>query len=126
MAEKKQQKIKTQSVYISGSDTSKDEVSQNLCTSQEERLYGTIKGLAQVTQAALAHTMAQCNPMVERDHQSSQRLRNFQKTRHRKKQRKPKIRTSHCDILTLFSNILCFIYQNIFVTLFRRLYLYPK
>ena len=43
-----------------------DEVSQHLRTSQEERLYGTIKGSAQVTQAALAHSTAQCNPMVER------------------------------------------------------------
>ena len=66
MVEKKPQKIKTQSDYISDSDTSKDEVSQNLCTSQEERLYSTVKGSVQVTQVALAHTMVQCNPMVER------------------------------------------------------------
>ena len=66
MAEKKPQKIKTQSDYISDSDTSKDEVSQNLHTSQEERLYGTVKGSVQATQVALAHTMVQCNPMVER------------------------------------------------------------
>ena len=65
MAEKKPQKIKTQSDYLSDSDTSEDEVSQNLCTSQEERLYGTVKGLVQVTQVALAHTTAQCNPTVE-------------------------------------------------------------
>ena len=39
---------------------------KNLCTSQEERLYNTIKGSAQATQAALAYTMAQCNPTVER------------------------------------------------------------
>ena len=65
MAEKKPQKIKTQSDYPSDSDTSEDEVSQNLCTSQEERLYGTVKGLAQVTQVALAHTTAQCDPTVE-------------------------------------------------------------
>ena len=66
MVEKKPQKIKTQSDYISDSDTSEDEVSQNLRTSQEERLYGTIKGSAQATQVALAHTTVQCNPMVER------------------------------------------------------------
>ena len=51
--------------YLSDSDSSEDEVSQHLCTSQEERLYGTVKGLAQATQAALACTMAQCNPTVE-------------------------------------------------------------
>ena len=65
MAEKKPQKIKTHSDHLSDSDTSEDEVSQNLHTSQEERLYGTVKGLAQATQVALAHTTAQCNPMVE-------------------------------------------------------------
>ena len=57
---------KTQSDYLSDSDSSEDEASQHLHTSPEERLYNTIKGLAQVMQAALAYTMAQCNPMVER------------------------------------------------------------
>ena len=66
MAEKKPHKTKIQNDYISDSDTSEDELSQNLCTSQEERLYGTVKGSAQVTQAALAHTTAQCNLTVER------------------------------------------------------------
>ena len=66
MAEKKPQKTKIQNDYISDSDTSEDEVSPHLHTSQEERLYGTVKGSAQATQAALAHTMMQCNPMVER------------------------------------------------------------
>ena len=52
MAEKKPQKTKTQNDYISDSDTSKDEVSPHLHTSQEERLYGTVKGSVQATQAA--------------------------------------------------------------------------
>ena len=65
MAEKKPQKIKIQSDYLSDSDTSEDKVSQNLHTSQEERLHGTVKGLPQATQAALAHTTVQCNPTVE-------------------------------------------------------------
>ena len=58
MAEKNPKKTKTQSDYLSDSDSSEEEVSQNLCTSQEERLYSTIKGLVQVTQVALAHTTA--------------------------------------------------------------------
>ena len=41
-------------------------MNQHLRTSQEERLYNTIKGSAQATQAALTYTMAQCNPTVER------------------------------------------------------------
>ena len=66
MAEKKTQKIKTQSDYLSDSKSSEDEVNPHLRTSQEERVYGTIKGSAQVTQAVLSHTTAQCNPTVER------------------------------------------------------------
>ena len=66
MAEKKAQKIKTQSDYLSDSKSSEDEVNPHLCTSQKERVYGTIKGSAQATQAALSHTTAQCNPAVER------------------------------------------------------------
>ena len=65
MVEKKPQKIKTQSDYLADSDSSEDKVSLHICTSQEERLYGTVKGSVQATQVALAHTMVQCNPMVE-------------------------------------------------------------
>ena len=51
---------------MSDSEYSEDEVNPHLCTSQEERVCGTIKGSAQVTQVALSHTIAQNNPMVER------------------------------------------------------------
>ena len=66
MVEKKAQKIKTQSDYLSDSESSEDEVNPHLCTSQEERVYGTIEGSVQVTQVALSHTTMQCNPMVDR------------------------------------------------------------
>ena len=66
MVEKNPKKTKTQSDYLSDSDSLEDEASQHLCTSPEERLYSTVKGSAQVTQAALAHTTVQCNPTVER------------------------------------------------------------
>ena len=66
MAEKKVQKIKVQSDYLSDSELSEDKVNPCLHTSQEERVYGTIKGSTQATQAALSHTTTQCNPMVER------------------------------------------------------------
>ena len=92
MAEKKVQKTKTQSDYLSDSESSEDEVNPHLCTSQEERVYGTIEGSAQATQAALSHTTTQCNPMVERGQ------RNFLKNRHRTKLRRLKKRKSHCDI----------------------------
>ena len=52
MVEKKAQTIKTQSNYLLDSESAEDEVNPHLCTSQEERVYGTIKGFAQATQAA--------------------------------------------------------------------------
>ena len=66
MVDKKAQKIKMQSDYLSDSKSSEDKVNPHLRTSQEERVYGTIKGSAQATQAVLSHTTMQCNPMVER------------------------------------------------------------
>ena len=66
MVEKKVQKIKMQSDYLSDSESSEDEANPHLRTSQEERVYGTIKGFPQATQAVLSHTTVHCNPMVER------------------------------------------------------------
>ena len=66
MAEKNPKKMKILNDYLSDSDSSDEETSQHLCTSPEERLYHTVKGSAQATQVKLAHTMAQCNPTVER------------------------------------------------------------
>ena len=66
MAEKNLKKMQIPSDYLSDSDSSEEETSQHLHTSPEERLYHTVKGSAQATQAALAHTTAQCNPTVKR------------------------------------------------------------
>ena len=66
MAEKNPKKMRTQSDHLSDSDSSEEGTSTHLHTSPEERLYNTVKGLTQATQVALAHTMAQCNPTVER------------------------------------------------------------
>ena len=66
MVEKKAQKTKMQSDYLLDNESSEDEVNPQVRTSQEERVYGTIKGSMQVTQAALSHTTVQCNPTVER------------------------------------------------------------
>ena len=52
--------------YLSDSDSSEEETCPHLRTSPKERLYHTVKGSAQATQVALAHTTAQCNPTVER------------------------------------------------------------
>ena len=66
MAEKNPKKMRIPNDYLPDSDSSEEETGQHLCTSPEERLYHTVKGSTQATQAALAHTMAQCNPTVER------------------------------------------------------------
>ena len=66
MAEKNPKKMRIPSDHLSDSDSSEEETSQHLRTSPKERLYHTIKGSAQATQVALAHTMAQCNPTVKR------------------------------------------------------------
>ena len=66
MVEKKVQKTKVQSDHLSDSDTPDKEVDPQLRMSEEERIYGMIKGSTQATQAALSHTRAQSNPMVER------------------------------------------------------------
>ena len=66
MVEKKVQKTKAQSDYLSDSESSEDEVNPYLHTSQEERVYGTIKGSTQATRAVLSHTTMQSNPTVER------------------------------------------------------------
>ena len=66
MAEKKVQKTKVQSDYLSASESSEEEVNPYLRTSEEERIYDTIKGSAQATQMALSHTRVQSNPTVER------------------------------------------------------------
>ena len=66
MVEMKVQKTKAQSDYLSDSESSEDEVNPHVRTSQEERVYGTIKGSAQATWAVLSHTTVQCNPTVER------------------------------------------------------------
>ena len=66
MAEKKIQKTKVPSDQLSDSDSPDEEIDLQLCTSEEERIYEMIKESAQATQAALLHTRAQSNPMVER------------------------------------------------------------
>ena len=66
MVEKKVQKTKVQSDYLSDSETLEEEVNPYLRTCEEERIYGTIKGSVQATQVVLSHTRAQSNPTVER------------------------------------------------------------
>ena len=79
MAEKNSKKMQIPNDYLLDSDSSEEETSLHLCTSPEERLYHTVKGLAQATQVALAHTMAQCNPTVERGLAKQPKIKKFPK-----------------------------------------------
>ena len=56
MVEEKIPKIKTQSDQLSDSNTPDKEADLRLCTSEEERNYGMIRGSAQATQATLSHS----------------------------------------------------------------------
>ena len=97
MVEKKIQKTKAQSDYLSDSDTSEEEVDPRLHISEEERIYGMIKGSAQATQAALSHTRAQSNPMVERGPPRQPKIKKLSKERAVEKLFRRKTRKSHCD-----------------------------
>ena len=79
MVEKKVQKTKVQSDYLSDSETSEEEVNPQLRTSEEERIYRMIKGSAQATQAALSYTRAQTNPTVERGPPRQPRIKKLSK-----------------------------------------------
>ena len=79
MAEENPKKMRIPNEYLLDSDSSEEETSQHLCTSPEERLYHTIKESAQATQAALAHTMAQCNPTVKRGLAKQPKIKKFPK-----------------------------------------------
>ena len=85
MVEKKVEKTKVQIDQLSDSDTPDKEVNPQLHTSEEERIYGTIRGFALATQAALSHTRAQSNPMVERGPPRQPKIRSSPKIERQKK-----------------------------------------
>ena len=66
MVEEKTPKTKVQSKQLSYSDTPDEEADPRLCTSEEERIHGMIRGSMQAMQVALSHSRAQTNPTVER------------------------------------------------------------
>ena len=79
MAENNPKEKKIPTDYISDSESSEEETNQYLHTSQEERLYHTVKGSAQTTQAELVHTIAQCNPIVKREPAKQPKIKTFSK-----------------------------------------------
>ena len=83
--------------YLSHSKSLEDKVNPYLRTSQEERVYGTIKGSAQATQAVLSHMRAQCNPTVERGPPKQPKIKKLSKELEQTNIRRLKTRKSHCD-----------------------------
>ena len=79
MAERNPKKTTISTDYISDSESSGEETNQHLCTSQEERLYHTVKGSAQAMQVALAHSMAKCNPTVKRGPAKQPKIKKLRK-----------------------------------------------
>ena len=75
MAEKKIPKINTMSDQLSDSDTPDEEADPRLCTSEEERQYGMIRGSTQATHAALSHSRVQPNPTIERGPQQRPKIK---------------------------------------------------
>ena len=75
MVEEKIPKIKTQSDQLSDSDTPDEEADLRLCTLEEERNYGTIRGSTQATQAALSHSRVQTNPTIEKGPQRRPKIK---------------------------------------------------
>ena len=107
MEEKKVQKIKAQSDYLSDSESSEDKVNPHLCTSQEERVYSTIKGSTQATRAALPYTTTLCNPMVERGPLKQPKIKKLSKEQAADKATQTKDKEKPLSyIVTLFSDIL--------------------
>ena len=70
-----------QSDQLSDSDTPDEEVDPQLRTSEEERIYGMIRGSAQATQAALSHTRVQSNPTVKRSPPQQPKIKKLSKDR---------------------------------------------
>ena len=66
MAGKKIPKINTPSEQLPDSDTADEEADLHLKTSEEERIYGMLRGSTHATHAALSHFRVQLNPTVER------------------------------------------------------------
>ena len=81
MVEEKVPKTKVQSEQLSDSDTPDEEADPWLCTSEEERIYGMIRGSAQAMQAALLHTRAQTNATVERGPPQRPKIKKLSKDR---------------------------------------------
>ena len=97
MVEEKVPKTKVQSEQLSDSDTPDEQADPRLRTSEEERIYGTIRGSAQATQVAPSHTRVQTNPTVERGPPQRPNIKKLSKDRAAERLSKLKTKKSQCD-----------------------------
>ena len=97
MVEEKIPKTKAQSEQLSDSDTPDEEGDPQLHTSEEERIYGMIRGSAQAMQAALSHSRAQTNPTVERGPPQRPKIKKLSKDRAAEKATQTKDKKSKRD-----------------------------
>ena len=81
MVEEKIPKAKAQGEQLSDSDTPDEEADPQLRTSEEERIYGTIRRSALATQVALSHSRPQTNPKVERGPPRRPKIKKLSKDR---------------------------------------------
>ena len=81
MVEEKILKTKAQSEQLSDGDTPDEEADTRIRTSEEERIYGMIRGSVQATQAALSHSRAQTNLTVERGPPRRPKIKKISKDR---------------------------------------------
>ena len=88
---------KAQSEQLSDSDTPDEEADPRLYTSEEERIYGTIRGSAQAMQAALLHSRAQTNLTVERGPPRRPKIKKLSKDKAAEKGTQTKDKESKCD-----------------------------
>ena len=79
MVEKIPQQKNVLSKSILDSKSSDEETDPRLCTSDEERIYGTIRGSATAIQIALTYTTTQTNPTVERGQASTAKIKSLSK-----------------------------------------------
>ena len=81
IVEKKVPRTKVQSEQLSDSDTPDEEADPRLRTSEEERIYGMIRGSTKAMQVALSHTRAQTNLTVERGPPQRPKIKKLSKDR---------------------------------------------
>ena len=97
MVEEKIPKTKAWSDQLSDSDTPDEEADPRLCTSEEERSYGIIRGSAQAMQVTLSHSRSLTNPTVEKGPPQRPKIKKLPKEKAAEKGTQTKDKKNKCD-----------------------------